>query len=83
MQTSIQEREFKVFVNGKRVTTTAGQLTGMQIKQLAHVQDNYEVFLFHGNECQPVADGQSVEVRDGEHFRAIPPVGFRDLFRTV
>ena len=69
-------KEFEIFVNNQRLTTSATQLTGAQIKQLARVPDNYELFLVHGNDSQPVADSQSVEIKNGEHFRAIPPGTF-------
>jgi hypothetical protein len=74
MRTAQPGSELKIMVNGRRFTTAATRLTGMQIKQLARVPERYEVFLFYGNECDLVADDESVEISDDEHFRAIPPV---------
>ncbi len=68
--------EFEIFVNNKRFTTDSDQLTSDQIKQLASIPPNYELFVVHGNESVPIGPSQTVEIRNGEHFRAIPPGTF-------
>lgn len=68
--------EFEVFVNDKLFKTSSSSLTGDQIKSLAGVAGNYELFLVHGNTSEPIGPSQSVEMKNGEHFRAIPPGTF-------
>ncbi len=68
--------ELEIFVNNRRFTTTSSLLTGNQIKQLAGVPLNYELFLVHGNESEPIGPEQEVSIKNGEHFRAVPPGTF-------
>ena len=68
--------EFEIFVNNKRFTTSSAQLTGDQIKQLASIPKDYELYLVHGNDSQPIGPTQNVDIKNGEHFRAIPPGTF-------
>jgi hypothetical protein len=65
--------EYEIFVNNKRFTTSSEQLTGDQIKSLAGVPADYELFLVHGNDSDPIGPSQEVVIKNGEHFRAIPP----------
>lgn len=71
--------KFEIFVNNKRFTTDDEQLTGDQIKALASVPEDYELFLVHGNDSTPIGPNQIVQVKNGEHFRAIPPGTFGNL----
>ena len=71
-QTSLMP-EHEIFVNNKRFTTSADQLTGDQIKVLAQVPADYELILVHGNDSVPIGPSQEVQIKNGEHFRAIPP----------
>ncbi len=75
--------EFEIFVNGKRFTTTSSELTGDQIKNLASIPQNYELFLVHGNESEPIGPTQPVIIKNGEHFRAIPSGTFGYVASTT
>lgn len=75
--------KFEIFVNNKRFTTDAEQLTGDQIKSLASAPTDYELFLVHGNDSTPIGPNQTVQIKNGEHFRAIPPGTFGDHARTA
>jgi hypothetical protein len=68
--------QFEIFVNNKRLTTSSAMLTGDQIKALAGVPANYELFLVHGNDSDAIQPTQEVPIKNGEHFRAIPPGTF-------
>ena len=68
--------DYEIFVNNKRFVTTSPQLSGNGIKQLANVPQNYELFLIHGNQSEPIGPDQTLEIKNGEHFRAIPPGTF-------
>ena len=76
-------QEFEIFINEKLFKTTSPSLTGDQIKALANVPSNYELFLTHGNMSEPVGPNQSIEIKNGEHFRAIPPGTFGDNNATA
>lgn len=70
-----------ILINNKPYHTEASTLTGVQIKALAAtggVKADYELFLVQepGSGApvdEPIADGQSVTIRNGMKFRAIPP----------
>ncbi len=68
--------EFEIFINNKRYTTQAEQLTGNQIKNLALIPEGYELFEVIQGKSEPVGPDQEVQIKNGEHFRAIPPGTF-------
>jgi hypothetical protein len=70
------KHEFTIFVNNKRFKTTQTEMTGDQIKALAAVPLNYELFRLEGDKSIPVGPTEEVKIKDGEHFRAIPPGTF-------
>jgi hypothetical protein len=72
----VEKKEFVIFVNNKPFKTAATQLTGDQIKALATVPSNYELFRIEGDKSIPVGPNEEVKIKDGEHFRAIPPGTF-------
>jgi hypothetical protein len=65
-------KEIHIFVNNHQLRTTASELTGAQIKQLAGVPADYELFEVHGDKTTPVGNDQRVPLENGMHFRAIP-----------
>jgi len=67
---------FEIFVNNKPYKTDLDKMTGQQIKALAGVPSDYELFLVKGKESEPIGSNQTVEIKNGEHFRAIPPGTF-------
>ncbi len=70
------KHEFTIFVNNKPFKTTQTEMTGDQIKALAAVPLNYELFRLEGDKSIPVGPTEEVKIKDGEHFRAIPPGTF-------
>jgi hypothetical protein len=74
--------QFEIFVNNRRFTTDAVQLKGNQIKSLAGVPADYELFLVHGKDSEPIGPDQVVTIKNGDHFRAIPPGTLGNLDST-
>jgi multiubiquitin len=70
------KHEFVIFVNNKQFKTDQTELTGDQIKALASVPSNYELFRVEGDKSMPVGPNEEVKISNGEHFRAIPPGTF-------
>ncbi len=68
--------QFEIFVNGRPFSTSEHQLSGRQIKALAEVPDNYELFLEEGKESRPVGPDETIHIHEKQHFRAIPPGTF-------
>jgi Multiubiquitin len=66
------QHEFTIFVNNQPFKTPAHELTGAEIKALAGVPTNYELFEVNGNQTSPVSDSQKVHIHENQHFRAIP-----------
>ena len=64
--------KFTIFVNNQEVSTDAHELTGAQIKDLANIPANYELFKVEGNTSVAVGNDQVVHIHEKEHFRAIP-----------
>ena len=65
-------KEIHIFVNNHQLRTTANALTGSQIKQLAGVPADYELFEVKGDKTTPVGNDHLVPLENGMHFRAIP-----------
>jgi hypothetical protein len=63
---------FTIFVNNNPFTTHEHQLTGAQIKNLANVPVDYELFEVRGDQTIPVGNDQVVQIHEKMHFRAIP-----------
>ncbi len=66
------EEKITFFVNNKPVETLKDRLTGSEIKALANVPDDYELFHVQGDNTVPVGNEQPVHLHNNEHFRAIP-----------
>jgi len=64
--------EISLFVNNQRFKTTEQELTGTQIKALAGIPSDYELFHVEGTNSVPLGDADHVQLHAGEHFRAIP-----------
>jgi hypothetical protein len=63
---------FTIFVNNKPFTTHDHELTGAQIKALATVPADYELFEVKGDQTIAVGNEQKVQIHEKLHFRAIP-----------
>ena len=67
------------FVDGKQYETDQPSLSGLQIKTIASVPPNYQLFLEEkGNAPDtPIADSTAVDVLPPpKHFYAVPPATF-------
>ena len=63
---------FTITVNNNVFTTHEHELTGAQIKQLAGIPGDYELFEVKGTHSDPVANEQVVHISNHLAFRAIP-----------
>ena len=63
---------FTILVNNARFKTSQKQLTGLQIKALAAIPAEYELFAVHGGTTVPVGNSETVQLHEGAEFRAIP-----------
>jgi hypothetical protein len=66
------KHQFTIFVNNVEFHTPEHVLTGLQIKQLAGVPADYEMFEVKGETSVPIANEDKVQLHQQEHFRAIP-----------
>ena len=64
---------FHIFVNKKKLETSATSLTGKAILELAQLSpSDYDLFLVKGQgESDPIGPDQPVGIRNGLHFNAI------------
>ena len=67
------------FVDGKRFTTDKQHLTGQEIKTIAGVAGNYQLYLEEEGDTpdRAISDGETVPMDHREkHFFAVPPATF-------
>lgn len=55
-----------------KVEFDTNHVTGLQIKQKAGVPPDYELARVEGNSRIAVPDDQVIEIKNGEHFIAVP-----------
>lgn len=55
-----------------RVEFHKDRVTGAEIKAKANVPSDYELAIVRGHKHEAVADNQEIEIKDGEHFIAVP-----------
>jgi hypothetical protein len=67
-----EKHEITIFVNNQPFVTTEHELTGRQVKALAGVPPEYELFRVEGQKSIPVGNDERVHLHENEHFRAIP-----------
>jgi len=67
-----ERHELTIFVNNAQLKTQADELTGSQIKSLAAVPADYELFQVQGDHTVPVGNEEVVHLHNNDHFRAIP-----------
>ena len=77
MQSDVHVKTIHIFVqidkqNPVKVEFDTDHVTGAQIKAKAGVPGDYELAIVHGNKRDAVADNQVIEIREGEHFIAVP-----------
>ena len=73
------EHSFTITVNANAFPTNQKVMTGTQIKTLAGIPPEYELFEVRGSNSVPVGNGESVHIHEGSAFRAIPAGTFGNL----
>lgn len=63
---------FTILINNQPYSTSDHELTGTQLKSLASIPQDYELFQVHGSQTVPVANDQMVHLHEKAEFRAIP-----------
>ena len=66
-------KEVKVFINDEPYHFKSRDVTGREIKENAHVPDNYSLYIRREGSNEPIADDEKVELHEGEHFFTRPP----------
>lgn len=73
------QHDHKFFVDAKQYSTTKNALSGLEIKQIASVPPNYQLYLEEEGDTpdRAISDGDSVDMQGTEkHFFAVPPATF-------
>ncbi|GGI27339.1 MULTISPECIES: multiubiquitin domain-containing protein [Bradyrhizobium] len=74
-----KEKEFHFFVDGVKYETEHSYLSGADIKRIAKIEANYQLFLEEQGDTpdRPIADPDTVPLNDRiKHFFAVPPATF-------
>lgn len=74
-----EKPDYHFFVDGNKYETENASLTGLEIKTIASVQANYQLFLEEkGNDPdREISDGDSLDMAPPpKHFFAVPPATF-------
>lgn len=70
------DRDIPIFINRRRYEAESRTMTGRQILALAGFGDDHDLFVLQGEGDRtggtPVGLDQTVDLHEGEHFRAIP-----------
>ncbi len=72
MDTQTDRTPITIFVNNQPFETERREMTGSEIKRLANVPNDYELFKVEGDHTVPVGNDETVKLHQHEHFRAIP-----------
>lgn len=65
------DHSIEVIVNKKKVLLPSEQETGSQILAVAELPPDFQLFIEHGEELEPVAYDQEIKVHKGERFTAV------------
>ena len=72
MSSETKEHAITIFVNNQPFSTDKHEQTGAEIKALAGIPPDYELFEVKGENTVPVGNNETVHLHEKEHFRAIP-----------
>jgi len=66
------------FVDGVEYTTEKTQLSGVEIKAIASVPGNYQLFLEETGDKpdRAISDAEIIVIGHDQHFYAVPPATF-------
>lgn len=74
-----EKKEYHFFVDGKKYETEHFHLSGADIKRIAGIAANYQLFLEEEGDTpdRPISDADTVPLNDRiKHFFAVPPATF-------
>ena len=57
----------------KKVDFNTDHVTGLQIKQQAGVPTDYDLARRQGQKLELITNDQTIEIKNGDHFVALPP----------
>ncbi len=66
------KHQFTIFINNKAYDTDKKEMAGLELKALAGVPSDYELYVEQGDHTVPVANNQAVHLHEKMRFRAIP-----------
>lgn len=74
-------KHFEIFIDAKRFEVEQTTMTGAQLKALASIDPSYQLFLeMQGHDDDKlIGDNESVSIKSGLHFFAIPATTFGRL----
>jgi multiubiquitin len=72
------KHEVVIHIDGKEFKTAKTSMTGIEIKALAGRDASYQLFLEQkgSDPDKLIGDGETVELRNGEHFYTVPQATF-------
>lgn len=78
MSEAIKPNAHHFFVDGAEYSTDKPTLTGLEIKTIANVPGNYQLFLEEKGDApdRAISDGESIVIGHKDHFFAVPPATF-------
>jgi len=70
-----KKHEFTIFIDAVKYVVNKTSMTGAEIKALAHIDAQYQLFLEEQGDRpdRAIADSEAVSIRQDMHFYAIPP----------
>ncbi len=71
--THTKSKTVQVFVNDKKVSFGAEEVTGAQIKSAAGIPADYSLYRRVKGSNEPIGDAELVDLEEGEHFFTRPP----------
>lgn len=80
---SKKPKAFSILVNNQRFETKSKKLTGLELKALAGIPADYELFAVEGTSTVPVGNAEVVNLKKDAEFRAIPAGTFGGGFHVA
>ena len=65
------DQPIEVIVNKKKVLLPSEHETGAQILAVAELPADFQLFIEHGEQLEPVAHDEEIKVHKEERFRAV------------
>jgi hypothetical protein len=73
MEEMTTRKEVTIFVNSSAVVFETHKVTGLEIKKMAALDPNSELYRKIGEHLKLVTNEETVEIHNGEHFVDFPP----------